>query len=37
MDVSRDVLIELMAVNFCCKGWKKPGNPLTVYPRKRRS
>jgi hypothetical protein len=37
MEVSGDVLIELMAVHFCCKGRKKPGNPLTVYPRKRGS
>jgi len=37
MEVSGDVLIELMALHFCCTERIKSGNPLTVFPRKGRN
>jgi hypothetical protein len=32
MEVSGDVLIELMAVHFCCKGRKKTGQIFNCLP-----
>jgi hypothetical protein len=33
MEVSGDVLIELMAVRFCCKGRKKAGHTFDCLPK----
>jgi hypothetical protein len=33
MEVSGDVLIELMAVNVCCEGWKKAGQTFNCLPK----
>lgn len=33
MEVSGDVLIELMTVHFCCKGRKEPGQTFNCLPK----
>jgi len=33
MEVNVDVLIELMAANFCCEGRKKAGQTINYLPK----